>query len=86
MRSYQFIELLKQYIQSINSLESDLKMVDNDRLHEQTKSIRLDIQSLVIRLESSIYLLQNFISPHVDTNKVKWIEMQKLKVLTSAIK
>lgn len=82
-RTEQLISALKQYAQGLNSLESDLKMIENDRLQEQTKGLRLDIQALVIRLESAIYLLHHFIQPLQDANKVRWIETQKLKLLTN---
>lgn len=82
-RTEQLITALKQYAQGLNGLESDLKMIENDRLQEQTKGLRLDIQSLVMRLESAIYLLHHFIKPSQDPNKVRWIETQKLKVLTN---
>lgn len=71
---------LKAYRQSLASLEGDLKFIDNDRMQENTKSIRLDIQALASRIETGIFHLQQFIekpSPF----KVRWIEAQKLKSL-----
>lgn len=75
------IEFLKQYQQVINSLEADLKLINHDRLHEQTKSIRLDIQALVMRLDIAISLLNNFFSQWKNPLKVRWIESQPLKTL-----
>lgn len=75
------IEALKQYQQVLSSLEIDLKLVDNDRLLEQTKSIRLDIQALALRLETAISLLNNFFSHWQDASKVRWIESQPLKTM-----
>lgn len=75
------VEALKQYQQVINSLEADLKSIDHDRLHEQTKSVRLDIQALAIRLETSINLLHHFFSEWKNPSKVRWIENQPLKTL-----
>lgn len=74
-------ESLKQYQQVLSSLEVDLKLVDHDRLHEQTKSIRLDIQALASRLDTAVSLLNNFFSQWKDTSKVRWIESQPLKTL-----
>ncbi len=75
------IEILKQYHQTLNSLEVDLKLIDHDRLHEQTKSIRLDIQALTSRLDTAISFLNNFFGQWKDSSKVRWIESQPLKTL-----
>ncbi|WP_228840687.1 ATP-dependent DNA helicase [Candidatus Protochlamydia phocaeensis] len=75
------IAALKQYRQTISSLEGDLKLIENDRLQEQTKGMRLDIQALAYRLEIAISLLDNFISDLQNANKVRWIEAHKLKSL-----
>lgn len=77
------IESLKHYQQVLNSLEIDLKLINNDRLHEQTKSIRFDIQALSFRLETANSLLNNFFSHGRDTSKVRWIESQPMKTLTN---
>lgn len=77
------IDSLKQYHQMLNSLEAELKLIDNDRLHEQTKSVRIDIRGLAFRLESFISLLNNFVSPWHNKDKVRWIESQLLKTLVN---
>ncbi len=74
------IEALKQYQQVLISLETDLQAVDHDRLQEQTKSIRLDIQAYALRLDASISILHNFLQ-QCHPSKVRWIEMQPLKTL-----
>lgn len=73
------IKVLKDYQQGLKSIESDLKVIENDRLHEQTKSVRMDIQSLASRLDESISFLVNFLSECKDASKVRWIEIQQLK-------
>lgn len=80
-QSQQLVEELKKYQQVINSLEGDLKVIDHERLHEQTKSIRLDIQALASRLDVAIVLLKNFFTQMKDPSKVRWIESQPLKTL-----
>ncbi|WP_075883707.1 ATP-dependent DNA helicase [Candidatus Protochlamydia sp. W-9] len=77
----QLIDSLKNYRLNITNLEAELKLIENERLQEQTKSIRLDIQGLANRLETSISLLNHFISPPSSPNKVRWIEAHKLKSL-----
>lgn len=79
----QLIQALRQYVQGLSSIEADLKSIDHDRLQEQTKGIRTDIQSLSVRLEAAIQLLHHFIQPSKDPNKVRWVESQRLKVLTN---
>lgn len=74
-------EILKQYRQVINSLEIDLKLIDHDRLHEQTKNIRIDIQALASRLEGAIHLLTTFFTQWKEPSKVRWMESQPLKTL-----
>ena len=57
------MEEIKKYHQMINSIESDLKLIDNERLHEQTKSDRLDIQALASRLEGAVESFESLFSP-----------------------
>jgi ATP-dependent DNA helicase DinG len=79
--SQKLIESLKHYHQILNNLEIDFKDIDNERLHEKTKSIRLDIQALSLRLERAINLLNIFLTKWQNTTKVRWIESQPVKTL-----
>ncbi|MFI0435514.1 MAG: ATP-dependent DNA helicase [Parachlamydiaceae bacterium] len=80
-QSQHLINALRQYQQTINSLEGDLKGIDHERLQEQTKSIRLDIQALASRLDTAALLLNNFFNQTKDPLKVRWMETQPLKTL-----
>lgn len=73
------IESLRQYHQQLSSLEADLKVIEHDRLHEQTKSTRFDIQSLSTRLEGAASLLNTFFKQQKSPEKVRWIESQPFK-------
>lgn len=75
------IEALKQYQQVLNNLEADLKLVDHDRLQEQTKSVRCDIQALASRLEMAIQLAHQFFLQENPISKVRWMELQPMKTL-----
>jgi len=75
------VEFLRKYCQILVNLELDLKAIDFDRLQENTKSIRLDIQALVSRLELNVSLLRKFLTSWQDLTKVRWIETQPLKSL-----
>lgn len=77
------IGTIYSYAQELKSIESRLKLIVNERLQEQTKSIRFDIQALALRLEGLADLINEFISPLIDSNKVRWIEAQKAKLQTN---
>lgn len=77
------ISTLNQYKQGIQSIEIELKLVNNERLQEQTKSMRLDIQALLMRIDEAASFFKNFLSQLLDPNQVRWIESQKFKVLTN---
>lgn len=77
------ITALREYKQDIDGIESDLQSIENDRLQDQTKGTRLDIQSLLLRIESAIAFLDQFLQELKDPNKVRWIEMQRLKMITN---
>lgn len=82
-QAQQLIDALKYYQQVLNSLEVDFKLIDHERLHEQTKGIRLDIQALAVRLETAMSLLHHFFSKWKDFSKVRWIESQPMKTLVN---
>lgn len=77
------VATLKQYKQGIDSIETDLLLLDNDRIKEHTKGMRLDIQSLLLKIEAATQFLSTFLTQLQDPNKVRWIESQKLKTLTN---
>ena len=60
------MESLKEYHQVINSVEVDLKHVHSERLHEQTKGTRIDIQAQANRLHTAIAHLNQFFSLKLD--------------------
>lgn len=77
------IESLKNYQQIIHNVEIDLKLIDNERLHEQTRSTRLDIHALALKLDSAVVHLNHFFSPKLSPSKVRWMESQNLKTLVN---
>lgn len=77
------ILMLQQYKQSIHGIEANLKVYDNDRLQEQTKSIRLDILALINKIDSTTLFLSSFLELMKDPNQVRWMEAQRLKTLTN---
>lgn len=77
------IESIKEYRQALISMEATLKVGDDDRLLEQTKSIRIDILGLGLRLESFMGVLTHFLSTIEGKSKVRWIETQQHKLLNN---
>lgn len=75
------VECLKRYMQALASLEADLKEIDNDRLQEQTKGIRLDIGALAMRLANHTVLVERFLMEPPSNDKVRWIEEQQLRIM-----
>lgn len=77
------ISTLMQYSVSLNGLEAQLKLVENDKFQEWTKGPRTDILALSSRLETAVSHLKEFIEELKDPNKVRWIEAQKLNTLVN---
>ena len=74
--SKNLIEVMRRYIQMIQSLEADLKELNNDSLNDSTKGIRFDILALANRLDGFCVVLENFIAAQPPPNQVRWIDVQ----------
>ena len=74
-------DMLNSYINSLRSIETDLKLIQSDHLNDQTKGVRFDIQALVFRLETAVGILNDFLNESKDSSKVKWIEVHTLRLL-----
>lgn len=77
------IAVLREYRHTIDGIESELSSIKNERLQEQTKGTRMDIQALLLKIEGSLQFLEQFLTDLKDPNKVRWIEAQRLKALTN---
>lgn len=75
----QLIDSLTHYIQSLNSLENELRLLKDERLEEQTKSLRFDITAFATRLTKACEVLKSFIGAAPDTSAVRWIEVQSMR-------
>ena len=80
-RVNQFISLGKTYSISLFSLMKDIQGLKNDKLHEQVKSLFVDIEAYVNRLIQSFEVLDYFINSGEVGNRVRWIETQQLNTL-----
>ncbi len=76
-------KLLKTFSQTLRGLEFDLSTIKNERLQEQTRCQRGDIQLLNGRLDELISLLEHFISEVTSLEKVRWIEAHQLKSMVN---
>lgn len=68
---------------SLRCIEKDLEDSKNEKLQEQTKSVRVDIMALISRIEAMQTTLSNFVAAEQDPNQVRWIEAQQLNVVTN---
>lgn len=84
-RSRLLLDGLKNYIQSLNSLEEEIKCLNNDRLNEQTKGIRTDIIAYTARLAGCCQIIQDFISDADYSKRVRWVELIKLRTITNTL-
>jgi len=79
MRS--LIDGIRRYGQSLTSLEVDLNRLENEKLNEKTKSLRLDIQAIGQRLQKITVVLEDFLSTEQCSSAVRWIEKRQMKSL-----
>lgn len=82
-RTQQLLGSLERYIQTLNTLEYDLKELKNERLNEQLKGIRYDIAAYSLRLAQASLMLKEFVEGNVPPTKVSWIEVQPMQAITN---
>jgi ATP-dependent DNA helicase DinG len=82
-QAMKLIEALKRYHESITGLEGSLKLIDDEKMQEQTKSIRFDIVALSGKLLQAVAFLGAFLEEVKASSKVRWIELQQLKSLVN---
>lgn len=76
IRTKRLVEALDKYVQSLISLEKDIKALKNEKLNEHAKNILFDINALATRLTGCGMVLRNYIEPEIPVDKVRWIEVQ----------
>lgn len=69
--------LLKKYRAALQALEADIRAIEHDKLSEQTKGVRADIQGLGSRLDTATALLDGFLSENPGEARVRWMEFHK---------
>jgi len=77
--SNRLIKLLMKFIQVLHSLEADITSLNNDKLSEQTESLRLEITALTNRLDDVNTTLKHFILPEIPPSKVRWVETKQYR-------
>jgi ATP-dependent DNA helicase DinG len=77
------IQSIKKYAHTLHNLEIDIDALKNNQLDERTEGIRYDIQALAERLIKACTTMESFLDRTIDSNKVKWIEMQSLRSQTN---
>lgn len=73
----------KRYFQSIHSLVEDLQKSEDNRLQDQTRGLRTEIQALRFRLEKSLATIIHFAKTPLTEQKVRWIEIQQTRSLSN---
>lgn len=74
-------ENAKRYFQSIASLVQDLQSIDDVRIQDSTRGLRVEIHALRLRLERCLLVILQFTHKKPEHNKVRWIEVQQTKTL-----
>lgn len=74
---------LKDYTVTVSNLEKEISYLSDEKIVEQTKSIRLDIQGLCNRLEKGTQTLEHFLTKELNPSNVRWMESQRLKTSTN---
>lgn len=82
-RAKQLICTLENYVQTLCSLEHNLKDQKNDKLNEQIKGIRFDIAAYAMRLLNATQNFKTFVEGNIPSNKVSWIEIQPMQAITN---
>lgn len=78
-RTQQLIASIKKYVELLIHLDNELERLENDKLNEQIKGIRFEIQALGTRLLGGNAILEEFISSSLPPTKVRWIEVKAYK-------
>lgn len=73
------IEAIKRFNLQIESLESDISYLDNEKLNEKTKSLRQDILAFSERLKKTSQIIEKFIDSQSTSEQVKWLEIRPMK-------
>ncbi len=72
-------QAINKYTRSIESIEQDIKNLEDEKLNEVTKGVRFEVLALVRRLKETAITLSDFISSKISPNKVRWVELQSPK-------
>jgi ATP-dependent DNA helicase DinG len=78
------IEGIKSFIASIEGVEEEVGLLDNEKLNEKTKSLRQDISNFTARLKSTLEVLHNFTQKEFSIDQVRWMELRPLKGFLNA--
>lgn len=77
------ITSILRYVQALQSMESDLTLLQHDAFQDQTKSLRQDIVAFTNRLDEQATLLQKLIIQPPQDEKVRWIELKNSKLVSN---
>lgn len=73
------IDALKRYVHALESLEMDIKHLNNERLNEKTKNLRLEIGAFSNRLSKAAQTISRFIEEEHTKETVRWMEIRPMR-------
>jgi ATP-dependent DNA helicase DinG len=73
----ELMNAIHKYTRSIESIDQDIKSLDDEKLNEVTKTSRFETLALSNRLRETAITLSDFVSATATPNKVRWIELQQ---------
>jgi len=73
----EFSNAIHKYSRSIESINQDIKNMDDEKLTEVTRTVLFEIMALTNRLKEMALTLSDFCLSSLQPNKVRWIEMQQ---------
>lgn len=81
IRSQALVDAILRYTQSLQALDQDIGMLRNEKLNDQTKGIRYEIQALSERLNGAVVVLLDFVKRAPTPEKVRWMETYLIKLI-----
>lgn len=71
------VDEINKYLQSLRSLEMDIKNLHNETIEEKTMNTRLDINAAMMRLDRYCKTMKAFVEEDDWTNTVRWAEIYR---------
>lgn len=77
--SKQLTASIERYTSALTGLFEDLKRIEEPHIEEQIKTASYEVNSFAIRLNEMCNIIERFAGSTAPSDKVRWIELNKLK-------